>query len=141
MKRYVVPVFAAAFIFCSSYCLADSAIPNLVGTWSVMSEGGALIKGDKPDEKSHWVAEQKTLTAEAKITEQNGRVLKGEFTSSKATEKFVAIIGPDNKSVYYADENGILDLKIVNRNTLLGVYRQITAKDVVIALGTWKRKK
>ena len=83
----------------------------------------------------------KTLTAEAKIIEQNGRLLKGEFTSSKATEKFVAVVGPDNKSIYYADENGIMDLKIVNKDTMQGVYRQVTVKDAVVAVGTWKRKK
>jgi hypothetical protein len=141
MKRFVSIVIATVFIFCSSYCLAASSIPNMVGTWSVKAEGALLLKGDKPGEKTHRDATQKTFIAEIKVLEQDGRILKGELISKKATEKFIAVIAPDNKNIYYADEDGIMDIKIIDRNTTQFVYRHVTEKDSVVAVGTWKRKK
>ena len=141
MRKIFCMMVAAALILSFSYSFAASGIPNLVGTWSVTSEGYALIKGAKADAKSHWGPEQKNLKATAKILEQNGRIIKGEFVSDRAREAFIAIIGGDNKTIYYADENGILDLKIIGKDRMQGVYRQVTADDVVVAFGVWKRIK
>jgi hypothetical protein len=141
MKKIVSIIIATAFIFCSSYCLAASNIPNLVGTWSVKGEGGMLLKADNPGEKTHRTPEQTTITAEAKVLEQKGRVIKGEFISPRATEKFIAVIALDNKSLYYADEDGTMDMKIIDKDTIQIVYRHVTASESVVAVGTWKRKK
>ena len=72
--------------------------------------------------------------------EQRGRVLKGTFVSPKATENFLAVIGPDDKSIACVDENGMMDLNIADRDTPRVVYRQVTDRDMVIPVGTWKRK-
>jgi hypothetical protein len=141
MKRFVSIVIATVFVFCSSYCLAAPPMPNLVGTWSVKAEGGMLLKADKPGEKSHRTPEQTVLTAEARVLEQKGRVIKGEFVSSRATEKFIAVIAPDNKSIYYADEDGTMDMKMIDKDTIQIVYRHVAPNESVVAVGTWKRKK
>lgn len=140
-KIFSVVAVVVGLVFCSSYVFAASGIPNLVGTWTVNSEGCALIKGANADEKSHWGPEQKNLKATAKILTQEGRVLRGEFVSERADEKFIAVIGPDNKTVYYADENGIMDMKITGRDKMQVIYRQVTEKDAVVAYGVWKRIK
>ena len=141
MKKIVSIVITSVLLFFSSYCLSDSGIPNLVGTWSVKSEGSIMLKADKPGEKTHWENNQNVLVAEAKILEQNGRVIKGEFISAKATEKFIAVISIDNKNIYLADEDGTANMKIINKNTLETVYRHVTEKDTVVAIGIWKKKK
>jgi hypothetical protein len=141
MKRVVSIIIATMFIFCSSYCFAASSISSMLGSWSVKAEGALLLKGDKPGEKTHRDAAQKTFTGEIKVLEQDGRILKGELISKKATEKFIAVIAPDNKSIYYADEDGIMDIKMIDKNTAQFVYRHVTEKDTVVAVGTWKRKK
>lgn len=141
VKRVVIGIALFTFIFTAGVCLADSTIPNLVGTWTVKAEGGILLKGSAPGSKTHHAGEFSALSAEAVVTKQQGRVLHGIFTSPKATEKFIAVIGLDNKSFYFADEDGTMDGKIMNKDKIEIVYRHVTTSDTVVAVGTWIRKK
>lgn len=79
-------------------CFADSEIPNLVGTWTVKGEGGVSARAGGPSPTTHYSGEFSTLTAEAVVTKQQGRVIHGIFTSQKSRENFVAVVGPDNNS-------------------------------------------
>jgi hypothetical protein len=139
MKK-TLSITLLVFLLGTGVCLADSGIPNLVGTWIVKAEGGVISKGAS-GAKTHHSGEFSTLTAEAVVTKQQGRVLHGTFKSPKATENFVAVIGTDNKSFYYADEDGFNDGKIVSKDKLDMVYRHVTPTDTVVAVGTWTRKK
>jgi hypothetical protein len=141
MKRVVISAALFMFLSGAGVCFADSSIPNLVGTWTVKAEGAVIAKGKGPAAKTHHSGEFSTLTAEAVVTKQQGRVLRGTFKSSKAAEDFVAAIGADNKGFYYADEDGTMEGRIVSKNKLNVIYRHVTAEDTVIAVGTWTRGK
>ncbi|MGO8878054.1 MAG: hypothetical protein ACLPVO_01665 [Desulfomonilaceae bacterium] len=142
MKKFVCVVsLLIATLFCVSVCMADSDIPNLVGTWTVKSEGGLLLKGKEPGPKTNYTDAFGTLNAEAVITKQQGRIIHGSFKSSRATKNFIAAIGLDNKTLYYADEDGFLDGKIIDKDTIEYVYRHATLVDTVIGVGVWTRKK
>jgi hypothetical protein len=141
MKKIVISFTLLAFLLGTAICFADSGIPNLVGTWTVRAEGGVILKGPAHGTKTHHRGEFSTLTAEAVVTKQQGRVLHGIFKSPRAAEKFVAVIAEDNKSFYYADEDGFMEGQISNKDTINLIYRHITANDTVIGVGTWKRKK
>jgi hypothetical protein len=54
-------------------------------------------------------------------------------------ESFIAVTGMDNTSLYLADQDGLMDLKIINDDLMTGVYRHVTANDTVVAEGTWTR--
>jgi hypothetical protein len=45
----------------------------------------------------------------------------------------------DNKNFYYADKDGINDGQIVSNGQINMVYRQVSANDTVVAVGTWTR--
>jgi hypothetical protein len=143
MKKSICVVsLLIATLFCVSVCMADSDIPNLVGTWVVKSEGGVLLKGKEPGPKTHHKDAFSTLNAEAVITKQQGRIMHGTFKAPIGdTEKFVAGIGLDNKTIYYADEDGFIEGKIIDKDTIEVVYRHVTAFDIVVAVGVWTRKK
>ncbi|MDQ7824879.1 MAG: hypothetical protein RDV48_18920 [Candidatus Eremiobacteraeota bacterium] len=141
MKRILWSALLVMFLFSAAACFAAQEIPNLVGTWTAKAEGGVMVKGEKPGAKTHYTEPFGTLSAEITIEKQQGRVLHGTFKSPRATEKFIAIIGRDNKKMYYADEDGFLDGTIIDKNTLEVVYRHVTAKDAVVAVGVWTRKK
>jgi len=142
MKKLIcVTSMLIATLFCASVCVADSDIPNLVGTWTVKTEGGLLIKGKEPGPKTHHKDAFSTLNAEAVITKQQGRIMHGTFKSAKATENFVAAIGHDNKTLYCAFEQGLFEGKIINNDTIESVYRHVTPADTVVAVGIWTRKK
>ena len=136
----VVPMLIAT-LFCVSVCMADSDIPNLVGSWTTKSEAGLLLKGKEPGSKTHHKDAFNTLIAEAVITKQQGRIMHGTFKSAKATENFIGAIGLDNKTLYYADEDGFLEGKIIDKDTIEVVYRHVTPADTVIGVGVFTRKK
>ena len=141
MKRTAVMITVLVFLLGVGICFAGSPIPKMVGTWTVETEGGVLLRDSASGSKTHHAGEFSTLTAEAVVTKQQGRVFHGNFKSAKASEKFIAVIGLDNKNFYYADEDGTMEGKIVNNNRIEVVYRHVTTSDTVIGVGTWTRKK
>jgi len=141
MKKIVISFTLVAFLLTAGICFADSDIPNLLGTWTVQSEGAVILKGAVHGAKTHHRGEFSTLKAEWVVTKQQGRVLHGIFKSPQATEKFVAVIAMDNKSLYLADEDGFLEGQISNNDTINIIYRHSTAADTVVAVGTLTRKK
>jgi len=141
MKKPTFIAYLLITLLGVTVCMADSTIPDLVGTWIVKTEGGVLIKGNEPGPKTHHRDAFSTLTAEAVITKQQGRIMHGTFKSPKATENFIAAIGLDNKTLYYADEDGFLEGKIIDKDTIEVVYRHVTSADTVIGVGVFTRKK
>ncbi len=141
IKQTGVAIAVLALMLKAGICFAEPAVANLVGTWVVKAEGAVLLKGAAPGAKTHHSGEFSALIAEAVVTKQQGRVLLGTFKSPSATEKFIAVIGMDNKSFYFSDEDGTLEGKIVSKDRMEVVYRHVTASDTVIAVGTWTRKK
>ncbi|MBK5966265.1 hypothetical protein CCR95_19785 [Thiocystis minor] len=141
LKTSAFGLALAGWLLGSGLCAADSGIPNLVGTWAVEAEGGVLARGPDIRENTHHRGEFSTLKAEAVVNKQQGRVLHGVFTSPRGSEKFIAVIGLDNKTVAFADEDGLLDGEIVNDDRLNVIYRHVTATDTVVGVGAWIRKK
>lgn len=141
MKKITISVIVLAVVFTMGICFADSDIPNLAGTWTTQAEGGVILKRAKHGAKTHHRGEFSTLKGEWIVTRQQGRVLRGTFKSPRAAEKFVAVIAMDNKSLYYADEDGFLEGQIINQDQINIIYRHSGAKDTVVAVGTMMRKK
>lgn len=141
MKKLIVAIVVLSVWVGARMCLAETGIPAMVGIWSVKAEGGVIAKGDAPNSKTHHSGEFSKLNAEVVVTKQQGRVFRGTFTSPKATESFVGVIGMDNKSIFTADEDGFAEGKIVNKNNITIIYRHVTPSDTVVAVGTWTRKK
>lgn len=129
------------FIFGTGACFAtETEIPNLVGTWSVQSEAALLTKTGEIGEWTHHKQEFSTLSAEVVITKQQGRVLYTTFSSKRATENMVGVIGWDNKTIYFVDQDGFTDATIVDKDKITCIYRHVGNKDSVVAAGVWTRK-
>lgn len=141
MKKLICTISLLTLLFGVSVCMADSDIPNLVGTWTVKSEAGLLIKGKEPGQKTHHREAFSTLNSEWIVIKQQGRIMHGTFTSPKATENFVAAIGHDNKTIYCVDEDGFFEGKIIDKDTIETVYRHVTPADSVVSIGIFTRKK
>ncbi|MDO9034605.1 MAG: hypothetical protein Q7U51_05310 [Methanoregula sp.] len=116
----------------------ETSIPNLVGTWNVNAQGAVIQKYGAPGEWTHHSGQYSILTAQAIVTDQKDRVLHGTFKAPLGKEEsFIGVIGMDNKSFYYADQDGINDGQIVSNGQINMVYRQVSANDTVVAVGTW----
>ena len=141
MKKSICVASLLIAILGVSVCMAGPDIPNLVGTWTTKSEGGLLLKGKEPGPKTNWKDAFGTLNGEAVMTKQQGRIIHGTFKSPYATKNFIAAIGLDNKTIYWADEDGFLDGKIIDKDTIQIVYRHVTPTDSVVAVGVYTRNK
>jgi len=141
MKKIVISFTLLAFLLGTAICFAESVIPNLLGTWTVQSEGAVILKGAAHGAKTHHRGEFSTLKGEWVVTKQQGRVLHGIFKSPRATEKFVAVIAVDNKSFYLADEDGFMEGQISSKDKVNIIYRHSGSADTVVAVGTLTRKK
>ena len=141
MKKLMAAIVVMVFMVGTGLCFAESGIPNMVGTWTVKAEGGLISRNGAIGAKSHHGNDFSTINGEAVVTKQQGRVLHGIFKSPKATENFIAVIGPDNKRFYYADEDGTMEGKIVHKDKMEMIYRHVTPSDTVVGVGTWIRKK
>ena len=63
------------------------------------------------------------------------------ITSKNASENAVAVIGWDNKTVYFADQDGFTDATLVSKDKMTYIYRHVGEKDSVVAAGIMTRKK
>ena len=141
LKKSALGLALVGWLLGGGLCAADSGIPNLVGTWVVEAEGGVLARGPDIRENTHHRGEFSTLKAEAVVNKQQGRVLHGVFTSPRGSEKFIAVIGLDNKTFAFADEDGFLDGDLVDDDRINVIYRHVSETDTVIGVGTLTRKK
>jgi hypothetical protein len=116
------------------------AIPNLVGTWSVSTQGATLLHGTGYSKRSHHAEQFTTLNAEAVIQKQEGRRFVGVFKSARYTEKFAGAISVDGKTMAFVDEDGFLDGRIVNNNLIEVTYRHLGNAESVAATGTYTRR-
>ena len=141
MRNFITAGVALLLLASVTACFAGPKTTSFVGTWSMKSEGGVLVRGEKTSNTTHWEKQQSTIEGEIVITEQKGRVMYGFFTSNKiAKESFVGVIGNDNK-IYFADADGFFEGMIINADAIEIVYRHVTPTDTVVSIGTWTRKK
>ena len=78
-----------------------------------------------------------TLTAHVIVTDQKDRILHGTFKAPQGKDdSFIGVIGMDNKSFYYTDQDGTYDGQIVSNELINMVYHQVIANDTVVAVGT-----
>jgi hypothetical protein len=100
----------------------DSAIPNLLGTWSGKNVTVSDSKGYK-----EW--DNKTI----QITEQKDRRFRGTFTYADGTKNFFGVIYPDNISFTWVStpSKGFVQGRILSDNTIgacyVEAYKQATA--------------
>ena len=141
MRKHVCLSIICLLVFSGSFVCAESNIPNLVGKWKVVADGGVLIKGDKVSEETHRETSFSKLVAEVVVEEQKGRVFKGYFKTKKAKEKIVGVIGFDNKTLYHVDHDGFVLGKLVTPDKVELVYLHAKPSDSVAAIATWERIK
>lgn len=117
----------AAFVLAftnASVCAAapnDDQVPNLVGTWSGENQTYSEKKG--------FLKWNKTV----EITEQNGRIFKGQFTYSDGTKHFFGVIYPDNTSFTWVatDRKGYNQGRIHGKNNISACYTESGADATV----------
>ena len=119
----LIPIFVGA-LTTLNVCLAtpnEDQIPSLVGTWTGENQTYSEKKG-----YSNW---NKTV----EISEQKGRVFKGQFTYSDGTKHFFGVIYPDNTSFTWVsvDSKGYNQGRILSKNNISACYTESGADATV----------
>lgn len=86
--------------------LAQSGVPDLVGTWTGTSESVVLPGGNThhPDKKAKG-PRMSNVPFTMVIEKQDGRRFFGSFSSAKHKEAVIAVIGR-NGTIYMVDDDG-----------------------------------
>lgn len=113
---YLIPIAVFVVTLTNvSICLAnpnEDQIPNLVGTWTGENKTFSEKKG--------YLTWAKTV----EISEQKGRIFKGQFTYSDGTKHFFGVIYPDNTSFTWVspDSKGYNQGRIHGKNNISACY-------------------
>ena len=124
-----------------SACAGD-AVPDLRGTWNG-SELGVMLG----DEKANLTVEADThprvqdLPIELIIDFQDGRALAGTKRHKFGTDRFVAVIRRDNRTIHGTDAEGDMDLIILPNGELDSCYTEHDPHRALASCGSFHRVK
>jgi hypothetical protein len=98
--------FAALAMFATLPAFAESAIPDLRGTWKGESES-IVLGGGNPHHPATPAneAQLRSVAFTLTVDKQDGRRFSGTFASSRSTEKIVAVISRSG-TIFLADDEG-----------------------------------
>jgi hypothetical protein len=114
-------VLALSTVSVCSAAPNEDQVPNLVGTWTGENQTYSEKKG-----YSNW---NKTV----EISEQKGRIFKGQFTYADGSKHFFGVIYPDNTSFTWvaADSKGYNQGRIHGKNIISACYTESGADATV----------
>ena len=81
---------------------------------------------------------QQEFTVE--IVGQEGRRFWGTTASSTRRERLIGSLAVDGRTLYMADDDGLIDGTVVDANTLEICYRHVTGQSAVVACARLTRK-
>lgn len=123
-RTFLTPI--ASFVLALAnmgICMAapTEEIPNLIGTWSGENKTYSEKKG--------YASWNKTV----EISEQKGRIFKGQFTFSDGTKHFFGVIYPDNTSFTWVavDSKGYNQGRIHTKSSISACYTESGADATV----------
>jgi len=118
---------------------AETAIPDLKGTWTGESESIVLGAGNQHHRgKASAEPRLSSVAFTMVIDKQDGRRFSGTFSSARGTEKIIAVVSRTG-AFYLVDEDGFTIGSILAPNRLELCYMQQQAARV--ASGTEMTKK
>lgn len=117
--------FAALLLFFTAPALAQTAIPDLRGTWKGESE--SIVLGGNPHH-GHVETQQPRLSTvpfTLTVEQQAGSRFQGIFSSARANDAFVAVISRTG-AIYLVDDDGYTIGTLFAPNRLELCYMHLT---------------
>ena len=120
--------------FLAGPAMAQTALPNLRGTWKGQSESVVLGVGNShhgpkmPDNEPQLRTQPFTLT----IDKQDGRRFAGKFSSGHSTETIIGIISR-NGAIYIVDDDGYDVGAILAPNRIELCYLHLSTNSRVVS--------
>ena len=117
MNYQAVFVAAGLLACCAVQAASESGVPNLLGTWTGTFTGGVRFGGGDlapTDAKPTFVHEGMNRQYTLKIVEQNGRGIRGTWSSVKGSEDIQGVIRLDNQTVLFVDPDSYETARILS---------------------------
>lgn len=116
-------------------------VPDLTGTW-VMEENQAVIAGSggQHNPQSESGIHYSTMTFTLEIAEQNGRVFHGSKISDAYTETIVGGVAYDGESLWFAEEEGIMQGRLVSPTVMELIYVHETDETDIVGVGRYVKQ-
>ena len=113
-------------LFAAGPAAAESAVPDLRGTWKGNSES-VVSGGANPHHATHSAETRfSTIAFTLTVDKQDGRRFSGTFVSARSTDHVVAVISR-NGSIYMADDDGYTVGTILAPNRIELCYMHASA--------------
>ncbi|WP_027184980.1 hypothetical protein [Desulfovibrio inopinatus] len=120
---------------------ADTAVPDLKGTWDLTYEAAIQNNTEEEQAKRHMDDTGfSSLDVVITIDKQEGFKFSGTKASKKRTEKLSGVIGFDNQSAYMVDEDGMMICRIVSPDKIEQIYLHVTTNRSVASRGMMTRR-
>lgn len=142
MRRVIISILVTAIVVFPVLLFAGSDIPNLKGKWTGKTYGIKYGKGDpKAHKKDSELEKPGELVFTMAIDFQDKRVFSGIRSSSRNSERILGVISSDNKTLYFVDEDGYLDGRLLGKDKMEVVYREVHPSTHVISICIYDRIK
>ena len=119
-KFFMAAALSCFLIFSGA---AAQAYPDMVGTWKATNEA-VVIGNPKHYKTSPDTATPRFVGADLTVTirQQEGRRLAGTVATADYSEAFLGVLWRDGKSLRGVDENGFIEARISDPNTMEWCY-------------------
>jgi hypothetical protein len=118
---------------------AETAIPDLKGTWTGESESIVLGRGNQHHRgKASAEPRLSSVAFTMVVDKQDGRRFSGTFSSARGTEKIIAVVSRTG-AIYLVDEDGFTIGSILAPNRLELCYMQQQAARVASCVELTKK--
>jgi hypothetical protein len=105
-KLFCILTFIVTLVLPAAYVAAQTAIPDLRGTWKGDSES-IVLNGGNPHHQptASNDPELRSVAFTLVVDKQEGRRFSGTFSSARSSEKVIAVISR-NGTIFLADDEG-----------------------------------
>jgi hypothetical protein len=126
-KLACIFTFAFAVVLSALPAAAQTAIPDLRGTWKGESESIVLNAGNPhhPPTQANE-PELRSVAFTLVVDKQEGRRFSGTFSSARSTEKVIAVISR-NGTIFMADDEGYTNGTLLAPNRMELCYLHVSS--------------
>jgi len=119
-------MFAALAVLPAMPAAAQTAVPDLRGTWKGESESIVLGGGNPHHPPAQNEPQLRSVAFTLMIDKQDGRRLSGTFSSARSSEKIVAVVSRSG-TIFLADDEGYTHGSMLAANRMELCYLHVSS--------------
>ena len=138
LARWIVRATTGALLATATIASAQTAVPDLKGSWSGTAEIVLLSEVAEhvaPSTKPSFPTLQFTITVE----QQEGHGFAGTLASARATDPLIGMIRPDGRQLHMVDNDGTLTGELLGPDEMDVCRTEVTPNSMSVYCATFRR--